>query len=43
MKKSWGILAKRILVLGLTVSMVGGTVDVSALTASAQTIQGLTA
>ena len=40
MKKGWGILAKRILVVGLTVSLVGGTIDVSALTVSAQTTQG---
>lgn len=39
MKKRWGNLAKRVLVLGLAASMVTGSVDLSALRVSAHTGQ----
>ena len=39
MKKNWGIYAKRILVTALTLSMLGGSVDMSGFTVSAQTTQ----
>lgn len=39
MKKRWGNLAKRVLVLGLAASMVTGSVDLSALRVSAHTRQ----
>ena len=39
MKKNWGIFVKRILVTALTLALIGGSVDLSGFTVSAQTAQ----